>query len=226
MSSARILRVHDRGILEEQLGEAALMLARGGIVVHPTETLYGLAVDPWNETAVARLTALKGRGAESGYILLVASADEARGLFAPDAPDQWVALAKEFWPGPLTIVLPAGESAPRGALGKGRGIAVRFTADPVAQALVRASGKPLTSTSANLKGAPPVATAGEAALAFGDAVDLVLDAGPRPGGIPSTILDLTFGVPRVLREGAVPRALIDACLSRVRMRGPTGGDRA
>jgi len=214
--------VPPRGDWSAALDEAARVIGGGGIVVHPTETLYGLAVDPWNDRAVARLLELKGRQASAGLILLVESAEAARSLTRSDAGDQWLLLAREFWPGPLTLVLPASPSAPGSALGAEGGVAVRLSSDPVARALVRASGKPLTSTSANRSGGVPAATAAEAATLFGAEVDLLLDAGPRASGIPSTIVDLSGPVVRIVREGAVSRSAIETCLSRARIAGPSG----
>jgi L-threonylcarbamoyladenylate synthase len=182
---------------------AGEILRQGGIVAHPTETLYGLAADPWNAGALDRLTALKGRPAGSGYILLTSSAEEALALGAGPALETFRRLAWAFWPGPLTLVVEASEAAPPGATGPGGGIAVRESPDPVARALVRALGRPITSTSANRTGGDPARSGAEVSRIFGDGVDLILDAGGREATMPSTLVDLRAGTPVILRRGAI-----------------------
>jgi len=226
MIETRVLRVDVDVEREVSIREAAAVIGRGGIVVHPTETVYGLAVDPWSEAAVRRLRGLKERGDDCGFILLVSSLEGARGLVASGTPIAWIAIAEEFWPGPLTLILPPGPAAPGGVRGANGGLALRLTADPIAAALVLASGVPLTSTSANLKGRPPAVTGGEAARELAGRVDVVLEAGPRSSGAPSTILDLTQARPRIVREGAISRSRIEASLRRVKIHGRIGGRRA
>jgi len=206
--------------------EAARVVSGGGIVVHPTETLYGLAVDPWNEAALRRLTGLKGRDASRGIIVLVADRAGAADLIDARCERVWRPFAELFWPGPLTLVVDPGPWAPAGVRGAGGGIAIRWSGDDVAQALVRAVGGPITSTSANVSGQPPARSAAEAAQAFGHRVDLILDAGPRAGGVPSTLLDLTCGRAVILREGAISRSSIEAVAARVRMSRTDGGESA
>jgi L-threonylcarbamoyladenylate synthase len=219
--SPRIFRLAGADDAEEALAEAAGVIARGGIVAHPTETVYGLAVDPWNAGAVERLVSLKGRDAAAGFILIVDTVEQAEAIVGPDPGGHWRTLAGSFWPGPLTLILPAGNRAPAPAV-SGEGIAIRLTSDPIARALIRAAGIPLTSTSANRTGEVPAATGEESARLFGDAIDLVLDAGPRRGAAPSTILDLTGADPRLVREGAIARDAIEARLKRVRIADPIG----
>src|SRR5206468_874380 len=108
---------------------------------------------------------------------IVDSLDQARGLVKPDASAHWVTLAAAFWPGPLTLILPPTNAAPHFAIAAG-GIAIRVSADPIARGLIRAASTPLTSTSVNRRGDPPATTGEESARLLGDAVDLVLDAGP------------------------------------------------
>jgi L-threonylcarbamoyladenylate synthase len=199
--------------LEAACREAARLLEAGAIVAHPTETVYGLAVDPWSEAAVGGLVRLKGREEGRGLILIAAEVDEVARLAAAPAPDALRAIAAAFWPGPLTVVLRPSGLAPRPALGPAGGLALRCTSDPVARALVRAFGRPVTSTSANLSGRPAAATAAEAA-ALGAGLALVLDGGARRSPAPSTLVDLTGAAPVVLREGAVPRAAVDRALGR------------
>ena len=183
------------------IAHAAAILRDGGIVAYPTDTLYGLAVDPRNAAAVARLIALKGRAASSSIALIaadVATAEEA-GAFGPIERT----LARTFWPGPLTVVVAASPSmstllAPRRTLG------VRVPDHAVARALSAAFGGCITATSANRSGEPPAVSAGEVELAVGEGIDLLLDAGSAPGGPPSTIVEVVDGRPTLHRGGAVP----------------------
>lgn len=215
MSLARILDVADGSIPVAAMKAAAAALAGGGLVAHPTETLYGLAVDPWNEAALGRLAAVKGRKGSQGFILIAAGPEALLKLTRDPASAVLTELARAFWPGPLTLVLPPSSHAPRGAVGAGGGIAVRVTPDPVAQALILSFGRPVTSTSVNRAGEAPATTAGEVRSRLGGDVDLILDGGPRPGGVPSTLVDLTGERPVLLREGAVERARIEEIAGRV-----------
>jgi L-threonylcarbamoyladenylate synthase len=182
-------------------------LRSGGLLAYPTETVYGLGSLPTAE-AVAALTRLKGRAPDKPYLLLLSGRPmaEAWGLaFNPSAS----ALARVFWPGPLTLVLPGGEGRLPGALrGAEGGIAVRHTSHPGIARLVAALGAPLTSTSANRPGEPPAPGVSALADAFRAAVDagelLVLDGGVLGNVPPSTVVDCTGPAPRMVRTGAVP----------------------
>jgi L-threonylcarbamoyladenylate synthase len=181
---------------------AADCLRAGGLVAFPTETFYGLGADALDPAAVARVFHAKGRPADKPLLVLVDSAAMA-GEVTADIPEQARRLMARYWPGPLTLILNARPHLPP-ALTAGTGtIGVRVPGHPVARALVRAAGRPVTAPSANPHGAPSPRTASEVLAGLGDAVDLVLDAGPTPGGLPSTLLDVTGTVPRVIRPGAV-----------------------
>jgi L-threonylcarbamoyladenylate synthase len=183
------------------IAEAARALARGGVVAFPTETFYGLGVAAMDAAAVRRLFALKGRP-ESRPILVLVD-DPARVGVLADVSDAARALMARHWPGALTLVLPARAGVPS-ELTAGTGtIGVRQPAHAVARALVAALDAPVTAPSANLTGAAPPTTADEVLAVFAGRLDIVLDAGPTAGGLPSTVLDVTVHPPRVLREGAV-----------------------
>jgi L-threonylcarbamoyladenylate synthase len=185
------------------VGAAAAIVRRGGVVVFPTETLYGLAADATCGAAVARVFAIKGRAAD--VAIPVIAADRAQ-------VEQWVGtltvagrvLADAFWPGPLALVITALPGLPRALLGGGDTVAVRVSSHPVARALARAVGRPITATSANRSGHEPTALSSVALQEMGPDVDAVLDGGACPGGPPSTIVDVTGRAPRLLRAGAVP----------------------
>ena len=185
----------------ESIDRAVEVLRNGGVVAYPTDTLYGLAVDPRSAVAVAGLFALKGRDAASAIPLIAASVAQAR--TAAEFSDLALKLAKSFWPGPLTIVLPAFAVIRRELLGTGSTVALRVPAHPTAQALAARHGFCITSTSANRSGEPAATTAEQVSNELMNVIDLVLDGGPSPGGAPSTIVDVTGDRPRLVRAGAI-----------------------
>ena len=185
---------------------AADMIRRGGIVAHPTETFYGLAADPFHDEGIARLFEMKGRPLERSVILLISSADQVFDLaMAPGASRVWLdKLARVFWPGPLTPVLPKRSHLSCPALAGSDTVALRVPSHPVAWQLARTSGGPITSTSANMTGGPPATSADQIDPALSSRLELILDAGPAPGGAASTLLDLSGARPTILRAGRVP----------------------
>lgn len=185
---------------------AARALAAGGIVVYPTETLYGLGADARNEAALQRLVELKGRAAGKPIAVLVSGKEMLEGV-VDDMSQAAIDLMRRFWPGPLTIVLRARPSVSRVLTGGGDGIGVRVSSHPIATALVRALGGPLTAPSANPAGLRPPTRLDEARAYFGDRVDYYLDGGVLPGEPASTVVDARDGL-RVIRDGAVPARLV------------------
>jgi L-threonylcarbamoyladenylate synthase len=196
------------------LGAAQAALADGRILAYPTETFYGLGADPAREDAVAAIFAAKGRAAGEALPLIAADAAAARRVAA-----EWSEIAERlavaFWPGPLTIVVPVRPGTVVAGVTAGRDtVAVRVPGHPLARALASvAPGGLLTATSANRSGSPALATADEVERALGPGVALVIDAGPAPGGLASTIVDLTGAAPRLIRQGPVP---FDRVLESVR----------
>jgi L-threonylcarbamoyladenylate synthase len=187
------------------LARAAGVLAEGGLVVLPTETLYGVAVDHRHPAALERLARLKGREGAKPFPLILASAAEADTL-AAGIPPQARDLMARFWPGPLTLVLAARPGlSPRLVSAQG-GVGMRVSSHAVAGGLARALGRAVTATSANLGGQPPVSRVADLDSALLAGVDLVLDAGPSPGGPASTVLEARAWPPRLLRAGALSLA--------------------
>jgi L-threonylcarbamoyladenylate synthase len=174
-------------------------------VAFPTETVYGLGADGLNPEAVARIYTAKGRPATNPVILHVADAASAQALVS-HWPPQAQALAERFWPGPLTLVLPASALVPAIVRAGGPSVALRCPAHPVALALIRALGRPLAAPSANRSQHLSPTTAEHVASSLGEAVDLILDGGPTTAGLESTILDLSGQFPRILRPGPIPPA--------------------
>jgi L-threonylcarbamoyladenylate synthase len=190
----------DRQVDRAAIAAAAAAIRRGEIVLFPTETYYGLAVDALDPAALARLFALKGRSGEKASALLVTDLTMFAGLCA-DVPPRARELAALHWPGPLTLALPARAGLPAAILSEGC-VAARVSPHPLAAALVRAVGSPITATSANRSGAPPTRTVGEALAQFEGRSIHVLDGGPTPGGAPSTLLGWREGGFEILRHGA------------------------
>ena len=186
------------------IADAAAILRAGGLVAFPTETVYGLGADATSATAVAAAFAAKGRPDFNPLIIHVTDAAAAQRLVIFDR--RAAALAGRFWPGALTLVLPRRPDCPVSLLA-GAGLdtlAVRAPDHAVAQALLAACGRPLAAPSANRSGAVSPTNAGHVAASLGGAVDMVLDGGPCPLGIESTVLDLSGATPCVLRPGGVP----------------------
>jgi L-threonylcarbamoyladenylate synthase len=191
-------------IAEKEIDRAAAALRRGDVIVYPTETLYGLGVDATVPEAVKRLIALKGRAETKGISVLVGDISDAAelidgGLMPPGARQ----LAEAFWPGPLTVVVPAASGVVGALLGPSGGVGLRCSPDPVCARLLAAAGRPLTSTSANPAGEPPAADAECARRYFGDRVAAYLDDGPRAGSAASTVVEFLDGSAYLRRAGAL-----------------------
>ena len=180
------------------LQKARNLILEGKLVVFPTDTVYGLAADPFNEVAVLNLTKAKRRDPKKGFPVLVANLDLAQNLveFSPIA----LKLAKRFWPGALTLVLPLKEALPDIVTGYRTSLGIRIPNHPIAQQL---ASQPIIGTSANISGQNSPVTAEDARIQLGDSVDLILDSGSTNMGQPSTIIELLGPDPRIIRPGAV-----------------------
>jgi L-threonylcarbamoyladenylate synthase len=182
--------------------EAVDAILRGAVVAYPTDTLYGLAVDPRQGEAVAQLRRVKARFQGGGLTLIAASLSQVESALGP-LPPLGRRLADTFWPGPLTVIfvptvsLAAGIPAPDGS------VAVRVPANALARKLAFAAGFPITATSANPAGETPAATGTEVAQLMGDAVALILEQPDVLSGAPSTIVDIRGAVPALVRAGVV-----------------------
>lgn len=184
------------------LSAAVSALRGGGVVAFPTDTFYGLAVDPRSPEAVQRLFALKRRAGDQAIPLI--AADQHQVAQAGTLTETANRLAARWWPGPLSVIIAAShELCAEVHRGTGR-VAVRVPDDRIARSLARAAGHPITATSANRSGMPAPTTAEGVIDQLGDLVDVLVDAGPSPGGLPSTIVDVTGPSPILVRAGAVP----------------------
>jgi len=186
----------------DALEQAAAILRAGGLVAFPTDTVYGLGALVWNPTSVARIYWAKGRPPEKAIPVLLANLTQAT-LLGIEPSARMHALAGRFWPGPLTLVLPCGPAVPDIVTAGSQTVAVRVPDHPVALRLLELAGQPLAVTSANLSGYASPLMAGEVMAQLTGRIDAVVDGGACPGGVPSTVLDLTTAPPRILRQGPV-----------------------
>ena len=199
------------------MGDAAGVLLAGGLVAFPTETVYGLGADASNAAAVARIYSVKGRPADHPLIVHVASMD-GLGDWARDVPAYAISLAREFWPGPMTLVVRRSDLAGDFVTGGQDTVGVRVPNHPVAlgllEAFVRAGGKGVTAPSANRFGNVSPTSAQAVATELGDYLadgDQILDGGACDIGVESTIIDCTGDTPKILRPGAVTAQMIEEC---------------
>jgi L-threonylcarbamoyladenylate synthase len=188
--------------LWRQVEQAADILRGGGVVAYPTDTVYGLGADAYHDGAVRKIYAVKQRPAGLPLPILLADADQLHRISMSNPLAQ--RLMRRFWPGGLTIIMYKSEDFKSLVLAGGVKIGVRVPAHPVPRALSRLLGRPLVGTSANLHDAPVTLTAAEVQDQLGGSIDFIIDAGPCPGGIESTIIDVTLTPPRILRQGIIP----------------------
>jgi L-threonylcarbamoyladenylate synthase len=206
----RILSTNDPSAFDAALE----VLCHGGVVAFPTDTVYGVGAHAFRPEAVRQLYVAKNRPAEKAIPLLIASADDLL-LVAAEVSEIARRLAVHFWPGGLTLVVPRHPRVP-GAVSSGPTVAVRVPDHPVPLALIAALGAPLAATSANLSGQPSPITAGQVDSQLRGRIALVLDGGPCPGGVPSTVVDVTVDPPVILRHEAISTETIRSVLQGLR----------
>lgn len=192
------------------LDRALEVLRSGGLVAFPTDTVYGVGALAFVGSAVESLYAAKGRSTEKAIPVLIGDPQDITRV-AGEVPELAIKLAERFWPGPLTLVVPKHPALP-GAVSATGTVGVREPDHPVARALLKRSG-PLAVTSANLSGESSPTTAAEVLAQLGGRIALILDGGPTPGGVPSTVVDCVGSEPRILREGALSKEKILTFLS-------------
>jgi L-threonylcarbamoyladenylate synthase len=183
--------------------EAAIeTLRRGDVIVFPTETLYGLGADALNSEAVEKVFQLKGRDSRNPIPVLVADPEMLRSLVS-EIPPLAQKLMDRFWPGPLTLVLPAREDVPKPLLNASSGIAVRISSQPIATQLLKTLGRPLTATSANPSGKEPARTLQEGKNYFSGKVNVFLDGGRLTSKSGSTVVEVVEAAIEIIREGDI-----------------------
>jgi len=206
-----VLSVNDAAI-----ARAAQIIRSGGLVAFPTETVYGLGADALNEDAVRKIFIAKERPFDDPLIVHIAAAQQLL-LLARHIPQRAWELVKKFWPGPLTLVLPKTERVPAVTTGGLETVAVRMPGHPIARQLIELSGCPIAAPSANRFGRPSPTTAQHVLEDLDGRIELILDGGPTPIGVESTVLDLTQDPPMILRPGGVTLEVLQEILGEVRL---------
>ena len=194
------------------LHDAVAALLAGALVVYPTETFYGIAADPFSPSALEKLFAIKGRDPQKPIALIAADSQMAFEI-ARAVPDVARRLASAFWPGPLTIVLPAREGFPAQLTGPDGGVGIRVSPHPIARALSEELGRPITATSANRSGEEPATTLQAAHASLGDKVKVFLEGGTLRASAPSTVVVCDAYGFRIIRAGAITECQLIAALS-------------
>lgn len=195
--------IHSNTADTKSIDQAVKILRDGGLIAFPTETYYGLGVDPSNESALQRLFAMKERPSLKPVLVLVPSYGHIKSL-AESVPNVAERLMNRFWPGPLTIVLKALPDVSHLLTGGTGTIGLRMSPHPLARLLLDVFDAPLTATSANRSGETAAVTADEVLDIFGDDIDMVLDGGRTPGGDPSTLVGVSGDTIECIREGRIP----------------------
>lgn len=205
---AEILKINSNTPESSLVAYAAEQIKSGQVLGMPTDTFYGLAADPFNLRAVERVYEIKSRSRHKPLSLLIESEDQAEMLARDPLPDEFYELARKFWPGPLTIIVPAASRLPLKVTANTGNVALRIPSANIPLSVIRAAGVPITATSANLSGASECTTAAAVRDQLQERIAIIVDGGPSPRDVSSTIVDLSEGGWRILREGAVPRQAI------------------
>jgi len=195
------------GVLQREIEKGVKILQKGGVIAFPTDTVYGLGADAFNSTAVERIYEIKNRPKHRQLPLLIADVERLTTLADPIPEIAWF-LARRFWPGGLTLVLPKTDSLPV-YLASGPTIAIRVPDHPACLAIIQHLGNPIIGTSANISDQPAALTAEEVGQQLGGKIDFIINGGKCPGGKESTVVDVTRESPRILRQGIIPAYEID-----------------
>ena len=209
-----LLSTHTPALFQSAVQRAAALLRAGELVALPTETVYGLAANALDETAVAKIFQIKGRPAHNPIIVHVAELEMAKRC-AQAWPALADKLAKSFWPGPLTLVLPRAKEIPNNVTAGGDTVGLRWPSHPFIQAVIRECGFPLAAPSANLSNQLSPTNAGHVRAQLDGKIPLIVDGGQAQVGIESTVLDLTVTPPRILRPGMIHAESLAAVVGKV-----------
>lgn len=207
-----MLRINAQSPEQRTLRYAADFLARGRVVAVPTDTVYGLAADPFNLSAIAAIYRAKGRPESRALPILVNSVEQAM-LLARDVPTNFPRLAHEFWPGELTIVVDAAHRLPLKVTGNTGRVALRWPRNAVVAGLIEEFGAPITGTSANISGHPSCTSGTQVMEQLGARLPLIVDSGELGSNLASTIVVLREDSWKIVREGVIPSADIEKFLS-------------
>lgn len=203
---AEIVKISSESPEASLVAYAAEQIKSGQVLGMPTDTFYGLAADPFNLRAVERVYEIKSRSRHKPLSLLIESEEQAEMLARDPLPDNFYILARKFWPGPLTIIVPAASRLPLKVTANTGNIAIRIPQAKIPLQVIRAAGVPITATSANLSGESECTTAAAVLQQLQERIPIVVDGGTSPREVASTIVDLSEdGGWRLLRQGAIPR---------------------
>ena len=209
-----ILKIDPKNPDKSSIITAVDILKSGGIIAFPTETFYGLGADAGNVEAIEKIFRIKGRNFKNPLPIIIGS-NQDLSRFVEDIPETGRRLMERFWPGGLTIVFTASSNVlPRLTGGTGK-IGIRLSSNVIASQLTKILSNPVTATSANLSGTKECSSADEVINCLGDKVDAVIDGGRTPGGLGSTIVDVTTDPPTILREGIIPSPLLSNTLRKI-----------
>jgi L-threonylcarbamoyladenylate synthase len=201
--AAEIVRINQESPETSLVAYVAEQLKNGCVLGMPTDTFYGLAADPFNLRAVEKIYDVKSRSRHKPLSLLIENVDQAEELTRP-LPEEFYKLARKYWPGPLTLIVRAASRLPLKVTANTGNVALRVPAAKIPVAVIKSAGVPITATSANVSGAAECTTADGVRQQLGELIPLIVDGGPSPRSVPSTIVDLTDSAGwRVLREGAI-----------------------
>jgi len=204
------------GLDEKKIKVAAKFIREGKLVAFPTETVYGLGANALDSKAVKRIFEAKGRPADNPLIVHIADFNQVHEL-AREVPPEVELLAKHFWPGPLTVVLPKRENVPRITTGGLDTVAIRMPAHEIALGLIRASKRPIAAPSANISGKPSPTLAEHVIDDFYGRIECIIDGGETKIGVESTVLDLTTKPPTLLRPGGLPMEEIERVIGKIKI---------
>lgn len=208
---SELIKINPHNIDANLIGQAAEVLKAGGLVIFPTDTVYGLGANALDEKAVRAVFEVKKRSFDNPLPVLIADQKELETLVS-EIPDEAGELTRSFWPGGLTLILRKSKKIPSIVTGGGETIALRMPDHPVTLALLKETSFPMVGPSANISGEEAPVESANINPVLAKQVDLIIDAGPAPVGIPSTIVDLSQGRARILREGAVTKKTLESVL--------------
>jgi len=208
---ARVLEVDRQHPSAEAARVCAEELRRGGVIIYPTETVYGFGANCMNRRAIQRIVEIKGRDEGKGMLLLIPGEWALTGI-ARHVPQGARRLMNAFWPGPLALILRARHALAPELTGHRGTIGVRISPEPFCRELLRCTGFPITSTSVNLSGEPPLQRINDIRDAFADSVDMIVDTGDSADARPSTVVDCTRENVCILREGQITQEQLEAVL--------------
>jgi len=197
-----IIKINNLTPEPELISDAAAILQNGGVIGYPTETVYGIGCNAFDEKAVNRIYDLKHRDKSNALIIIAADIIQISDI-VQSIPEQAEKLIDNFWPGPLTMVFEMSKTLKDFPFGKSKTIAIRIPDCPICLSLLKISGFPIVSTSANISGQPAASKASEVYSYFGKQLDLIIDGGETPSHEPSTVIDITKTPARMIREGAI-----------------------